>query len=40
MSLFHPFSLVASDAVSVGYGVPEHSGKGFHPADSMQLQAH
>ena len=28
------------DAVTVGYGVPEHSGRDFHPADSMQLQAH
>ena len=28
------------DAVTLGYGVPEHSGKDFHPADSMQLQAH
>jgi hypothetical protein len=28
------------DAVSVGYGVLEHPGKGFHPADSMQLQVH
>ncbi len=28
------------DAVTFGYGVPEHSGRDFHPADSMQLQAH
>jgi hypothetical protein len=28
------------DAVTVSYGVPEHSGMDFHPADSMQLQAH
>jgi hypothetical protein len=28
------------DAVTFGYRVPEHSGKDFHPAGSMQLQAH
>jgi hypothetical protein len=28
------------DAVTFGYGMPEHSGKDFHPAVSMQLQAH
>ena len=28
------------DAVTFGYGVPEHSGGDFHPAGSMQLQAH
>ena len=28
------------DAVTIGYGVPEHSGKDFHLAVSMQLQAH
>ena len=28
------------NAVSVGFGVPKHPGKGFHPADSMQLQVH
>jgi hypothetical protein len=28
------------DAVTFSYGVPEHSGKDFHLADSMQLQAH
>ena len=28
------------DAVTVSYGVPEHPGRDFHPADSMQLQAH
>jgi hypothetical protein len=28
------------DAVTFGYGMPEHSGKDFHPADSMQLKAH
>ena len=28
------------DAVTFGYGVPEHSGKDLHPADSMHLQAH
>jgi hypothetical protein len=28
------------DAVTVGYEVPEHLRKDFHPADSMQLQAH
>jgi hypothetical protein len=28
------------DAVTFGYGVPEHPGKDFHLADSMQLQAH
>jgi hypothetical protein len=28
------------DAVTVGYEIPEYPGKDFHPADSMQLQAH
>ena len=28
------------DAVTFGYRVPEHSDRDFHPADSMQLQAH
>jgi hypothetical protein len=28
------------DAVTFGYGVPEHSGKDSHPAGSMHLQAH
>jgi hypothetical protein len=28
------------DAVTVGYGMPEHPGMDFHLADSMQLQAH
>jgi hypothetical protein len=28
------------DAVTVSYEVPEHFGKDFHLADSMQLQAH
>jgi hypothetical protein len=28
------------DAVTFGYEVPEHSGKDFHLAASMQLQAH
>ena len=28
------------DAVTIGYGMPEHPGKDFHLADSMQLQAH
>ena len=28
------------DAVTIGYGVPEHPGKDLHLADSMQLQAH
>ena len=28
------------DAVTIGYGIPEYPGKDFHPADSMQLQAH
>jgi len=28
------------DAVTVSYGVPEHSGRDLHPADTMQLQAH
>jgi hypothetical protein len=28
------------DAVTVGYGLPEHPDKDFHLADSMQLQAH
>ena len=28
------------DAVTVSYGVPEHSGKDSHPAGSMHLQAH
>ena len=28
------------DAVSISYGMPEHPGKDFHPADSIQLQAH
>jgi hypothetical protein len=28
------------DAVTIGYGVPGHSGRDFHPADSMRLQAH
>ena len=28
------------DAVIIGYGIPEYPGKDFHPADSMQLQAH
>ena len=28
------------DAVTFGYGVPEHPGKDSHPADSMHLQAH
>jgi hypothetical protein len=28
------------DAVTFGYRMPEHPGKDFHLADSMQLQAH
>ena len=28
------------DAVTVSYGMPEHSDKDLHLADSMQLQAH
>ena len=28
------------DAVTFGYGVPEHPGRDLHPADSMHLQAH
>jgi len=28
------------DAVTIGYGMPEHPDKDFHLADSMQLQAH
>ena len=28
------------DAVTIGYGMPEHPGKDLHLADSMQLQAH
>ena len=28
------------DAVTISYGAPEYPGKDFHPADSMQLQAH
>src|SRR3954453_3739849 len=28
------------DAVTFGYGVPEHPGGDFHPADSMRSQAH
>jgi len=28
------------DAVTIGYGMPEHPGKDFHLAESMQLQAH
>ena len=28
------------DAVTIGYGMPEHPGKDFHLVDSMQLQAH
>ena len=27
-------------AVTIGYGVPEHPGGDFHPADSMRSQAH
>jgi hypothetical protein len=28
------------DAVTIGYGMPEHPGKDSHPADLMHLQAH
>ncbi len=28
------------DAVTIGYGMPEHPDKDFHPAVSIQLQAH
>ena len=28
------------DAVTVGYGVPEHSGRDFYSADSVHTQAH
>ena len=28
------------DAVTFGYGVPEHPGKDFHLADSMHLHSH
>ena len=28
------------DAVTFGYGMPDHPGKDLHLADSMQLQAH
>jgi len=33
-------TLPRGDAVTFGYGMPEHPGKDLHLADSMQLQAH